>query len=318
MTTEKRKALVTGGAGFLGPHLIRALLGKGWAVAGMDDYSTGKRSHIQPFLANPDFTACEGSITDAAFVERTMTDVRPDVVYHLAAIHFIPYCIAHPARTIEVNVLGTQRLLDAIEKAPADRFVLASTADVYAPSDEPHGETAPLGSTNIYGSSKEFCERLLALARQRFPATRFLAARFFNIYGPGETNPHVLPDIMACLRTGRVLRLGNIEPKRDYVYVTDVAEALLRLADYRGACNVFNVATGESRSVRELVAVLEKVLAAPITIETDPAKQRPVERQNLLADVARAREELHWAPRVRLEEGLAQTLSADMASNVAP
>jgi len=308
MKTEKRKVLVTGGAGFLGPHLIKALLNHGWAVASIDNYSNGKRAHIQPFLPNADFVVFEGNITNATFVDRAMTDFRPEIVYHLAAIHFIPYCVAHPAETLEVNVMGTQRLIDAIEKSPVERFVLASTADVYAPSDEPHSETAALGSTNIYGSSKEFCERLLALARRRFPTTRFLATRFFNIYGPGETNPHVLPDIMACLRKENVLRLGNIEPKRDYVYVTDVADALLTLADYGGARDVFNIATGEGRSVRDLVSVLERVVASSITIETDPAKLRKAERQNLLADASLAREELGWSPKVRIDDGLARTL----------
>jgi UDP-glucose 4-epimerase len=312
MKTQKRKALVTGGAGFLGPHLIKDLLNQGWAVASMDNYSTGRRAHIEPFLANADFVAFEGDVRNATFVYGAMSDFQPEVVYHLAAIHFIPYCISHPAETLEVNVIGTQHLIDAIEKIPLKRFVLASTADVYAPSDEPHKETATLGSTNIYGSSKEFCERLLNLARERFPLTRFLATRFFNIYGPGETNPHVLPDIMSCLRKENVLRLGDIEPKRDYVYVSDVVDALLRLAEYDGAYDVFNIATGKSRSVRELISALERVLASPITIKTDPTKLRKAERQNLLADVALGKKELSWKPKVDLSQGLNWTLQSEL------
>lgn len=312
MNRKIRKALVTGAAGFLGPHLINALLVQGWSVAGMDDYSTGRRAHIHPFLQNPDFDFFEGSITDGAFVDQALEEFRPEIIYHLAAIHFIPYCITHPAQTLEVNVIGTQRLMDAMEKVPVARFVLASTADVYAPADLPHSETALLGSPNIYGSSKEFCERLLVLARHRSPTSRFLAARFFNIYGPGETNPHVLPDIIACLRTGHTLRLGDIEPRRDYVYVTDVANALLRIADYDGSEPAFNIASGESRSVRELVAVLQRVLGSTITVETDPAKLRRAERQNLRADITMAKRELSWAPKVSLEDGLAEILRIDL------
>lgn len=317
MNTKKRKALVTGGAGFLGPHLISALLERGWAVASMDNFSTGRRAHIDPFLRDPDFISFEGSITDAAFVDDTMADFLPEAIYHLAALHFIPYCVAHPAETLEVNVLGTQRLIDAIGRVSVRRFVLASTGDVYAPSDAPHAETAPLGSTNIYGSTKEFGERLLALARSRFPATRWLTARLFNIYGPGETNPHVLPDIMACLRKGNILRLGDIEPKRDYVYVTDVANALLALADYGGSRDVFNIATGKSRSVRDLVAALERVVGAPITVETDPAKLRKAERQNLLADVSLARDELGWSSKVGIEDGLNSVFREEPRSGLA-
>lgn len=308
MNSAKRRALVTGGAGFLGPHLIRALLDQGWAVASMDNYSTGPREHLAPFHANTGFVSYEGSITDATFVTRAMMEFRPEVLFHLAAIHFIPYCIAHPAETLDVNVLGTQRLIDSIDIVPLKRFVLASTADVYAPSEAPHSEIAPLGSTNIYGSSKEFCERLIALARRRFPDTRFLAARFFNIFGPGETNPHVLPDIISWLRKGHILRLGNIEPKRDYVYVTDVADALLRMADYGGSFDTYNIATGESRSVRDLVGVLEQVMGVRITVETDKAKLRPTERQNLLADTSLAVGELGWRPKLGMHDGLARTL----------
>lgn len=316
MIKTKLRALVTGGAGFLGPHLIRKLLGEGWTVASMDNFTTGPRTHLEPFIPNPDFVSFEGDIREGRFVNETMESFKPNVIFHLAAIHFIPRCIAHPTETLDINVMGTQRLLDGLAKSPVERFVLASTADVYAPGNDLHSENSPLGSPNIYGTSKETCERLLVLARQRFAATRFLTARFFNIFGPGETNPHVLPDIMACLRKGSVLRLGNIEPRRDYVYVTDVANALLKLADYAGTKNVFNIATGESRSVRELVASLEKVLGSKITIETDPAKLRPVERQNLNADISLARRELDWSPLIGIEEGLNETirLEAEAAS----
>jgi UDP-glucose 4-epimerase len=315
---NKRRALVTGGAGFLGPYVVKRLLDQDWTVAVLDDFSVGKESHLETFRALPEFTLFKGSITSQALVEDVVGKFQPEVIFHLAAIHFIPYCIAHPGQTIQTNILGTQNLLDSIGAASVQRFVLASTADVYVPSDSPHDEHDPLGSTNIYGITKEFCERLLALARQRFPDRRFLAARLFNIYGPGETNPHVLPDIMGHLRKGNVLRLGNIEPKRDYVFADDVAAALMRMADYEGSHNTFNVATGESRSVRELVSVLERVTGSRISIETDPAKFRKAERQNLLADVSLASTELGWRARIGLEEGLELTLRDDRAGIRAP
>ena len=316
MTSPKRRALITGGAGFLGPHLIEALLNHGWAVASMDNFSTGPRSHLDRFLRHPNFVSLEGSITDAAFVGKSFADFRPEIVYHLAAIHFIPYCVAHPAETIEVNVRGTQCLLDALVQFPARSFVLASTADVYAISDLAHSESSPIGSNNIYGIAKEFCERLLMLARKKFPGTRFTAARLFNLYGPGETNPHILPDIMAGLRQGNSLRLGNIEPRRDYVYVSDVAAAMLAVADYAGAVDTFNIGTGESRSVRQLLGLLEKVLGRQIFVEVDPAKLRPSERQNLQADISLAQRELQWSPQVSYEDGLKATLRAELSGSL--
>jgi UDP-glucose 4-epimerase len=312
------KVLVTGGAGFLGPHLIRQLLARNWSVASLDDYSVGKKEHIEPFLDSANFLEIEGSITDAAFVKAAVARFDPEVIYHLAAIHFIPYCVAHPAETLKVNVLGTQHLLDAMEDTSVRRFVLASTADVYATANLPHGESDRLGSTNIYGISKEVCERLLDLMRRRMPERRFLAARFFNIYGPGETNPHVLPDIMGYLRKGNVLRLGDVEPKRDYVFTDDVARALVLMADYSGTHDAFNVGTGEGKSVRELVEILARVHGTPLTIETDPKKFRRAERQSLVADIRLIKAELGWEPEVDMEHGLARTLEDALGSTASP
>ncbi len=308
--SNSKKALVSGGAGFLGPHLIQLLLARRWEVLAMDNFSTGVREHIAPFLPHPGFRLAEGDITDRAFVEETVASFRPEVMYHLAAIHFIPYCVSHPAETLHVNVVGTQRLLDAVQETGAGRFILASTGDVYAPSRAPHAESSPLGPSNVYGLSKLFAEQLLSLAERKHPRARFLTARLFNLIGPGETNPHVLPDILAGLRRGGALRLGNMEPLRDYIYVGDAAEALVRLGTYKGDKSVFNVGTGVGRSVRDLVRTLEKIRCTTISVETDHAKVRMVERQRLVADISRIRDQLAWEPSVPLEEGLRTALEA--------
>jgi len=308
---SSKRALVTGGAGFLGPHLIRALLERGWQVLAVDDFRTGPRHHLESFSGDPAFEFLEGNITNAAFIEAAVSSCAPQTVFHLAALHFIPYCAAHPAETVEVNLLGTQRLLDACVRASLESFVLASTGDVYLHSHLPHQETDPLGTTNIYGLSKLWCEELLRLVRARDPDTRYFAARFFNLFGPGETNPHVLPVILEGLRHSNVLRLGNLTPKRDYVYVTDVAEALMRIAAYDGPETIFNVGTGRGSSVSELVETLQEIRNRPIQVQIDPAKVRKVERESLVADTSLIRRELGWTPVVSLEEGLRRTLAAE-------
>lgn len=305
--------MVTGGAGFVGPHLIRRLLDEGFAVAVVDNFSAGAPAHIAPFESHSNFRLMEGDITDAAFVREAVASFHPGIVYHLAAIHFIPYCAAHPRETLQVNVVGTQNLLDALEGSAVSRFILASTGDVYAPSDSPHAESDPLGSSNIYGMSKMFCERLLSLAERRYPETLFSACRFFNIYGPGETNPHVLPDILAGLRKGNILRMGNMDTKRDYIHVSDVAAALVRLASYTGPRRVFNIGTGIGSSVQDLIQGLEKALGSAVQIEIDPSKVRRVERQNLVADISLARKELSWSPQISLEKGLKNLLKAEFS-----
>ncbi len=308
---------VTGGAGFLGPHLIARLLKEGWRVTAIDNFFNGRPEHIRPFQSDPNFTFLKGDITNPVFLAKAADEHAPDMIYHLAALHFIPYCISNPAETLFVNVVGTQRLLDVLEEHPISHFVLASTADVYLASDAPHSETDDLGSSNVYGMTKLCCEALLGLCRQRHTLVKFFSTRFFNIFGPGETNPHVLPDILAELSKGNVLRLGNMTPRRDYIHVRDVADALFRILSYKGDERIFNVGTGAGTSVSDLVKTLERIVGYAIRIEVDPAKVRPVERQNLVADISRIRRELHWTPSVSIEEGLRELLTDKLPAELA-
>lgn len=308
------RALITGGAGFLGPHVVDRALRQGWQVAVVDDFSAGRREHLEPFRNSRRFRLFEGDLTDPAFVRSAVRETPPEVVFHLAALHFIPHCVANPVKTLKVNVLGTQVLLDALEPAPARCFIFASTADVYAPSDSPHREGDTLGSYNIYGLSKMFGEQLLGLARRRYPACRFLVARLFNLIGRGETNPHVLPEILAGLRRGdKEVRLGNMEPRRDYVPAADVADALVRMAAYEGNHAIFNLGTGVGRSVWDLIRALESVAGTRIQVEIDPRKVRASERPNLVADNSLARRELGWTAGHSLEETLRETLEQEFA-----
>jgi UDP-glucose 4-epimerase len=306
--------LVMGGAGFVGHHLVPRLLELEHDVVVFDDLSRGRMERFGPHLGDERLEIVRGDVTDAVLVREVVAAVRPAVVFHLAAIHFIPYCVAHPSETLLVNVLGTQLILDALGTVPDARLVFASTADVYAPSDRPHREDDALATTNAYGASKRFCEELFEVARGREPGRRILAARLFNVFGSGETNPHVLPDILAQLRDGGPLRLGNLEPRRDYVHARDVAEAFARLATYEGTETVFNVGTGVGTSVRELVETLGEVLGRTLRVEQDAARVRPVERMHLVADGTRARRELGWAPRLDLRAGLRELIVRELAA----
>lgn len=297
--------LVLGGLGFIGHHLVTALAAEGHSVVVVDDGSRGTAAHREACLAAGDVRCIDGDVAAPGVLDRIVTATRPSLVYHLAAIHFIPQCVAAPTETVRVNVLGTQCLLDALARVPDARLVFASTADVYGTSRAPHAEEDAIAPANVYGASKWMGEQLLALARRVRPnGTRLLAARFFNVYGPGETNPHVLPDMLACLRRGGTLRLGNLDPVRDYVHVSDVVAALVRLATYDGPEDVFNVGTGIGTTVRGLVDALASAVGRSIDVEQDPHKVRPVERMALVANVARARRALGWTARVSLAEGI--------------
>ena len=310
MIGPRARVLVTGGAGFIGPHLVRRLLGEGCAVIVLDNFLTGQRAHLDPYRSNAGVSAAECDLRDRDQTIRVVVEAGPDVVVHLAAHHFIPFCVANPAEALRVNVLGTQHLLDGVARANnCQRFILASTADVYAPSERPHAESDPLAAGNVYAASKGLSEELVAFAAHQCPTIRFLVARFFNVYGPGETNPHLIAEILNALAAGNDLRLGNLEPRRDYVYVTDVVDALIRLGRYTGSRAVFNVGTGQGWSAKDIVQHVERILKRQIKFVVDPAKVRRVDRQSLVADATLATVELQWTARIPLDEGLRNMLA---------
>jgi UDP-glucose 4-epimerase len=266
---------------------------------------------LEQFTENPGFHFVAGDVADASSMRQLVRRCEPDLIYHLAALHFIPSCIANPFETVRTNLLGTQALLSAIDASPVKKFVLASTGDVYLPKDSPHAEGDPTGSQNIYGQSKLWCEQLIDLSRRSVPGVSFVVARFFNVYGPGETNPHVIPDILELLRKGDVLPLGNVDARRDYVYSSDIVEALSRLGEYEGDLDVVNVGTGHETSVREIVTTIGQILGRELSITRDERRFRAVDRPHLCADTSRLRKTLGWVPAVDLTRGLRELLRVE-------
>jgi UDP-glucose 4-epimerase len=223
----------------------------------------------------------------------------------LAAIHFIPYCNAHPDEALQVNVVGTQNFLDACRRCPPARLVIISTAAVYPIRDGANAEADPVGPTDVYGLTKWVNERQLELYAHD-TATRCAAARLFNVIGPRETNPHVVPEIVDQIRKGRNdLALGNVKPKRDYIHVADVASALLAIAQKNEQCfRAYNVGTGTEHSVEEIVTLLADITGRPLTVSVSSDRVRKAERMHLLCDTRRTREEIGWSARHTLESGL--------------
>jgi len=297
----------------VGHHLARLLVDRGCSVLVVDDLSVGKRENLAPLMDRPGFELVVADITDEKAAAAAVAKFQPEVIFHLAAIHFIPYCSAHPTETMKINVVGTQHLLEAARNAASvRRFIFASTADIYKPQDGPNLEDeTPTGSFNIYGISKLFGEELLRYYRGICPDVSFIGARFFNVYGPGETNPHVLPDILEHLAESDTLPLGNIEPKRDFIYVTDVAEALWALAAHSTPATEVNVATGTEYSVKELVDCIAELTGRELITVQDPAKFRATERMHLLGDNGKIRRLTGWRPKYTLKDGLAELLKQE-------
>jgi UDP-glucose 4-epimerase len=306
--------VVTGAAGFLGSHVVERLLLQQVPVIGVDNLSTGKWQFLAPFATHPNFKFACQDIRDEAALTELFRRERPAAVVHLAALHFIPAAMRNPALTISLNVHGTQCVLSACREADVLRFWFASTADVYPASEKPHHESTAPGPFNIYGLTKWMGERLIQLESTANPKRHFVVGRLFNLYGPHETNPHILPEIIAQIRNGgsRVLRLGNVTPKRDLVPVVDAARAVIEMVEKSNpGVTTVNVGTGVSVSMKEVVERISTLTGKPLTVETDPSKVRPVERPYLQADVGALRSMIGWAPHADLSRGLGELLRVE-------
>jgi UDP-glucose 4-epimerase len=303
--------LVTGAAGFLGSHVVEHLLSRQLPVIGLDNLSTGNWQFLAPFASNPLFSfACKDMRDEAGLIALCQAK-RPAAAIHLAALHFIPAAMRDPALTVSLNVHGTQSVLSACRVANVPRFWFASTADVYKPIDQPHQESGEIAPFNIYGLTKWMGEKLVQLEADAHPERHFVIGRLFNLYGPHETNPHILPEIIAQIRNGgsNVVRLGNITPKRDLVPVADAARAVVEMVEKSApGVTLANVGTGLSVTMREVVERIASITSKPLKIEIDPAKVRPVERPHLQADVVRLRSMIGWSPHTDLTEGLRDLL----------
>jgi UDP-glucose 4-epimerase len=296
------KVLITGGAGFIGSAIVPKLQNENYDVYVYDNLSFGNRD----FINIDDEHFFLGDIRDKETLNTVFQKVSPDVIIHLAAIHFIPYCNEHPFESSDINIRGTMNVLNAAKNCNnLNKIIFASTAAVYPISDHAVAENDEVLPLDIYGLSKLAGEELLKKFHLE-TSIDTICCRFFNAFGPNETNPHLIPEIEKQLRNGeRVIALGNLTPKRDFIHTHDMAnaiEAIVKLDNI--GFDIFNLGRGIEYAVTEVVAEFEKILNEKITIEVDPARVRKVERLHLLADVTKLKERTGWEPKWSLNQGI--------------
>jgi UDP-glucose 4-epimerase len=304
METLVKRIIVTGGNGYVGRELVR-LLAPANEVCVVDNLASGP-SRFGPEERNT-FRFAEVDITDEDAVSKLFGEIRPDIVVHLAAVHFIPQCERDPVHAIRTNVLGTMTVLRSAPEG--SRVVFASSGAVYKPDSQPHAETSIQQPSDVYGLTKLHGEHYVA----NVAAARGLGAvvvRLFNVVGPGETNPHLFPELVAQLKAGRrVVRLGNLWPKRDYIHVKDAARgfAAVAVAPDIAAGEVFtvNLGTSMASSVSEVVDKLRAISQVRFEIEADDSRARKVDRPFLSADTARIRERFGWTPEFTVDDAMA-------------
>ena len=299
---ENKSAFVTGGAGFVGSHLTSKLLKRGKTVIVYDNFSTGKREFLPS--KHRGLKIVTADLLDAEYLKKTLLEFKPSVIYHLAAIHYVPYCNANPIETVMVNVAGTEAVLEACRNIEIEKFIFASSAAVYPIKDTLNFEDDPIFPCDIYGNTKYFGEHLVRTFHES-TGVPCVVARLFNIYGPHETNPHVIPAILEQLQNGTEIQLGNLDPKRDYIYVDDVVDALIAIAENSSdSFEVFNVGTGEEYSVEELVDIVGKICELNIQIKQDEQRKRKSDRLHLVADISKIKNLIGWKPKFGIYKGL--------------
>jgi UDP-glucose 4-epimerase len=308
------RALVTGGAGFIGSNLVDALLAEGAEVTVVDDLSTGRRQNLDGALAAGAELA-ELDIREGAGLSELFAERRPEVVFHLAAQIDVRRSVADPAFDASINVGGTANVLEAARLAGTRRVVFVSTGGAIYGEGEgqplPLPEEAPIAPLSPYGQSKFAAEGYVALY-ERLYGLSGVSLRLGNVYGPrqdplGEAG--VIAIFCGRLRSGgRPTVYGDGKQTRDYIYVGDVVGAAMAAASSE-ATGPINVGTGVETDVLELAARLGELGAAE-TFEPEFAPPRTGEVQRVSIDPARAERELGWRAETGLEDGLRLTLAA--------
>jgi len=292
------RAIVTGGAGFIGSNLVDALLARGDDVVVLDDLSKGRRENVA--------AAADLRVADIRSPDEVFDEAPPEVVFHLAAQADVRLSVERPDFDAEVNVLGTTRILEAARRHGA-KIVFSSTGGaIYGECDGPAAETAPRLPLAPYGTSKLCGEEYLG-TWNRLYGTGHVALRFGNVFGPRQ-QPHgeagVVAIFMGLLQSeGTPKIFGDGSQTRDYVYVGDVVRAMLLAAEHAGG--VFNVGTGIETSVVDLYDAIQAT--AGIAREPAFSPARLGELQRSVLDVSLAARELGWQPERSLADGLADT-----------
>lgn len=304
------RILVTGGAGFIGKHILEWLEARGHALHVIDDFSTGRISHVGPNVALTKIDMTALSCDDLTGV---LADFHAEAVVHLAAMHFIPDCMARPERTFAVNSGITHTLIEALSRHSVQRLVYASTMDVYSIDDHPHDEQEPPAPANIYGLSKLIGEQIVAYGARRGLYQSACALRLANVYGPDETNPHLIPEIIARLDNPNTpeLVMGYLGATRDFVFVREVAEAFgLAVTAAPSGFHCLNVGTGSPVSVREVVTTLQRLCNDSRPVRENPAVFRAFDRASLTPIVDSIRTVLDWRAHRSITQGLVETIEA--------
>ena len=301
------KALVSGGGGFIGSNLVRALLARGDDVRVLDNFSTGNRANLEGL----DVEVVEGELRSYERVHNAVRGV--DVVFHLGALGSVPRSVQDPLTSSAVNVEGTLNVLLAARDENVRRVVFSSSSSVYGTRRElPVTEETPPDPISPYGVAKLAAERYCVSFSRVYERLESVVLRYFNVFGPRQS-PHsqyaaVIPLFVSAIERGDPITIfGDGEQSRDFTFVENVVDATIRAAEVPAANGrMFNVSAGRPATINELADALGRIMQRDV--EKRFAPDRPGDIRNSWADISAAREVLGYEPRVDLEEGLRRTI----------
>lgn len=304
MAVEPRRALVTGGAGFIGASVVEELIARDYEVAAVDSLRRGDRE-----LVSDEASLYEVDVRSPE-LRSVVDEVDPSVILHLAALHSPEYCADHVEEAVDVNVFGTRNLLSAArEQHNVQRVVFASSASVYPPTAEPCPETLEPNPTDIVGKTMLIGEDLVHLYNEETDVP-VAAARLFEVFGPNERNPDQLRTILEQARSeADEMKLEHLGIRRDYVHVIDAARALVELTSHDWGYRVYNVGTGQDYSVLEVAQLVASGLDREIEIIESEGGASPT-RPYLVADNSRITEEIGWEPEFWFPDEVSNLLPA--------
>lgn len=300
---------ITGVAGFIGSHLAERLLARGDSVTGIDNFDAYydpvvKRRNLAPSQAHAEFRFHEADIRDSAAMRRFLHEAKPHVLVHLAARAGVRASLEDPRTYVDVNILGTQTLLDACRELGIRRIVAASSSSVYSgcrnpPFSEGLAADRPL---NPYASTKRANE-LMAYSYSHLYDIHITMLRFFTVYGPRQRPDMAIHKFARLIDAGKpVPMFGTGDTYRDYTYIDDIIDGVVRSIDTPFPYEIFNLGAGRTTDLRSLIKLLGDALRKPATIEEKPLQ--PGDALETLADVSKARRMLGYEPSFRVEEGL--------------
>jgi UDP-glucuronate 4-epimerase len=309
------RLLVTGAAGFIGSHIAERLTARGDDVVGFDNFDpyyarSMKQANLAALAGAPRFSLVEGDLRAPADLDRAFAAGRPDVVVHLAALAGVRPSLADPARYTDVNVMGTQRLVDACRARGVGRFVFASSSSVYGldsavPFKESDPCTRPLSP---YAATKRAGELMLFTAHH-LDGLNVSCLRFFTVFGPRQRPDLAIHKFARLIRAGRPIELfGDGSSSRDYTYVDDTVDGVVAAIDELGrgapAYRIYNLGGSRTTTLRELVDLVSNALGLRPQIDWKP--EQPGDMKRTLADLTLSGQALGYAPRVSLEDGMAR------------